>query len=353
MRERLPTVVCCLLAIIAGAQQASAETRSDEALTLDYAAPSECPAREAFIDRVRKRTPKGRAYRSDTGSMRVVVEGAEGDYRATLEVIDASGGTSKREVHGSTCPEVTEAMALVVALALTEPAASTEPPSAAPPSAIASFPEAQSAKPKAAPSPTPAPTPKKTNAPAPASEKPQARSKLPLALGITAATAGPGGIAPVLAWGGFAFVDAGPFHGPNGRLAVGALASPSVQKGSGTARFEWFGARLNGCANPVSTSQAVLSACAVIEGGFLSGHGGGDVVDPADAGGAWGAFGVLLRPRLAVGRVILEAEGALLVPVTDPRKYVFEHPNGGSTTVHEIEVVTWTAGISAAFQLTR
>jgi hypothetical protein len=86
-------------------------------LPLEYSAPAGCLDRAEFQREVTARLPRA-AGRAKT--VRVVIQRVADEFIGRLEVIDLGGTTAEREINGGHCDQVASAMALVVALVLTE-----------------------------------------------------------------------------------------------------------------------------------------------------------------------------------------------------------------------------------------
>jgi hypothetical protein len=153
------------------------------------------------------------------------------------------------------------------------------------------------------------------------------------------------------------FVETGAIERATARVSAGARATFSAEQELGpagqdtaTTRFDWFGARVDGCLTPLSASpRAFLSTCLALEGGWQRGHSRG-IDQPSDEGALWVAAVFLARPRLALGSIVLEAEGGPLLPVLRDR-FVIDTPSGGRETVHEAPPVSWTAAVGVAFSV--
>ena len=90
--------------------------------TLSYEAAPGCPSRETFVASVAARTSLARFEEGSRGRAFHVVLGAarardEGPYLASL-VVEENGKRSARDVDGTTCDEVADAVSLVVALTI-------------------------------------------------------------------------------------------------------------------------------------------------------------------------------------------------------------------------------------------
>jgi hypothetical protein len=106
---------------------------AEGSVSLAYEAPAGCPAQPEFVGAVAER---GGAFEGEgaAGSHRVMVVAIRRDNRGftgAFQVRDDETATNKREVHGQSCGEVVDALAVVTAIALRSDSAVT--PVAAPP----------------------------------------------------------------------------------------------------------------------------------------------------------------------------------------------------------------------------
>jgi hypothetical protein len=122
-----------IVATFAGAGAARADQgRAEEVVELRYAAPPECPTRDAAVGLIRERTP---AVRFEAGAPRVFavsVTAGEQGYTGAL-VVDA---TADKQLTAQRCDDLVTALALVIALAIDPEAAAgprDEPPPPPPP----------------------------------------------------------------------------------------------------------------------------------------------------------------------------------------------------------------------------
>jgi hypothetical protein len=108
----------------------------EDAVRLQYAAPSACPDAAGFAAEVRARTARGRfaepSELARTFDVRLVAD-AQG-FSGDVEFLDDGGVRVSRHVHGEQCGAVVSTLALITALALdaTAPAAASKPIAAAP-----------------------------------------------------------------------------------------------------------------------------------------------------------------------------------------------------------------------------
>jgi hypothetical protein len=268
-------------------------------IRLEYDAAEGCPSRETFVAGLRARTghfeltlagPQATTYR--------VTLRAGDESRGRVESRDASGAELVQELHGGTCGEVADALALVLALALDARATELSALLVAPP-----------------------PPPSRTSSPAAA--PPELPSDRPL--GRTS-RASRWAISSTLG------VDVtGPFVGPEA-LLEGALIPPTADRGLAFlldarvgASFAWsrfgdsFGdvaqltrasALLDLCPLRLASGRLVASACARGEAGALTASGGS-----VQKTRPWLAGGALVVAHWTFGdRVFVQLEGGAVVP---------------------------------------
>jgi hypothetical protein len=116
----------------------------EEAVRLQYLAPTECPDVASFERQVRERTPNGRfAEPSELArTFNVRLQADQRGYSGEVDFVDDNGTKVSRQVHGEQCDAVVGGLALITALALdatlrsqdSEPSAPTTQVAEAPPS---------------------------------------------------------------------------------------------------------------------------------------------------------------------------------------------------------------------------
>ena len=102
------------LALLGGELPAVAQT----AAHLWFEAPVECASQATFVAAVESRGGHFPAAQDPRPTMAVTIEKAEGGFVGKFQVQDASEGSTVREVRGTTCGEVVDALAVVTAIAL-------------------------------------------------------------------------------------------------------------------------------------------------------------------------------------------------------------------------------------------
>lgn len=110
--------ICILHAVVAAAMVvvATARSRAEEALELTWTAPAECADADAVRASVRQMV---RSAEGPKLAARVVVRKETSGYHADVSLDRGAGASGNvRSLEGSTCAEVTDAVALVLALTL-------------------------------------------------------------------------------------------------------------------------------------------------------------------------------------------------------------------------------------------
>jgi hypothetical protein len=238
---------------------------NEESVRFDYRAAPECPDAEAFTARVQARTARARLAAEGELARIFTVEVTSNDAgsSARLTFTDSRGAPVVRSVQGESCDEVVSAIALVTALAVEAgPMEESEPaprPSVAPPTP--------------APKPSVAPVSQR-HAPLP-SPKPDV---IAWAVGLQGGVSTWMGPAPNLGFG--AFVDAGPYRGPSGRLTLIRSSSRALVPVEGEpstfrrANFTALVARLEACPVVVGLGSGFrLLPCLDLGLGALEGEG--------------------------------------------------------------------------------
>lgn len=280
-----------------------------DASTVTWSAPEGCPDREAVVGRIEAHlgTPLA-TPRPVVVSARGEVVAASAGYLLRLEV-QTESGQRRREIAGGDCRELSNAAALLIAIAI-DPGATAPVADAAP---------GQDTEAQSDPEPEPQPQPQPQPAPQPAPQpEPDSRPRR-----VSGALRVAGG------------------------LAVGPLprAGPTLSI-AGAVRANWFRAELAlahrlarettsrtgaGAVAEIGSTAAELAACGVpslrivefplclgMEAGALTGR-SREVREPASGAGAWLAAraggGVIVLP---IDRVGLALDLDLVVPLSRP-----------------------------------
>jgi hypothetical protein len=157
-------------------------------------------------------------------------------------------------------------------------------------------------------------------------------------------------MAPAPAWGGWLYLEVGNFAHPAARLNLGARTTAWVERGPGTARFDWFGGRLDGCWPLFAyASRATVAGCASFEAGALRGY-GGEIDNPTATVDPWLGLGLLVRPGFRAGDLIVQAEIGPVFPLVR-RTFVFGLETAPEATIYEQPGVSLHLGVGAGLRL--
>jgi hypothetical protein len=302
-----------LIPLLAAAPCAAQEA----AVTLDWRAPPECPVREVVLTRVAQLHP--------------VASGALPRFEATATVSRRPGGrwrvrivtpSGVRALETRACPQLAEATAVVLALALDDLAPT---PSVARPTLPATVEQVPDDERVPVPRPPPAPTP--------------ARVETSLGPRLSLDTRA----MPDLAWGAGLFVawtwralrvELSPTLNYASRSASGANAGFDALRVELTAR---------GCA--MVGGDIRVGACAALSGGWLRATASG--VALAVSGDApWIAAGGTLLARLGGRRVAALVAVDAMAPIARPRFVVT-----GATDAYEVPAFTVLLSVGVEFVL--
>jgi hypothetical protein len=318
-----------------------------ESVHIDYAAPAGCPDGAAFLGALRMRTTRFRPSSDEQARrFRVRVSAGERAFSGALEIRGTDGSTAVRRVDAAVCAEVTDALALMTALAI-DPDALLNPP--------APQPEGRPAAPDVEPAEPDPVRVARIMPPPPPAQPPQIRTPSP----PWRWSAGLHGhstflLAPGLGYGGELFVDAeappSSRLGPAVRMGV-FLQQSDVDLPSGAgARFRWAAAALDGC--PVRLAmlhgRLALHPCLAFHLGGL--HGAGrDMAEPRRAWSLWADAGLVLRLRIAATEhLLLEAQGQVVLPLYRPKFEITD--NFTPWQAYAVPRLGVTTGIGAAYR---
>lgn len=296
-----------LAASTLAARQANAQARAS------YDVPEGCPDAGAFEEAVARRAP-GIA----TTSTRVAISGsASTGYDGRLELDGLA-----RDVHGATCEETVEALALAVAMAASEDVVETEP---------------------AVPSPPRSPVWSRPAPRAPMPVRPAERSHFVAGAGVGAASAVGPGVSPAIAiFGGLEIA------GGSLRAGGSAARSAMITTDQGTASFERWALHVDGC--PLSVRAGALHAapCARLDAGVL--RGSGESLENAESKALlWLSASAGGRLGLDLGATwFLEGEARVVVPLL--RHAFFVRPRD---FVHRVPSLAAEAMISMGYRFSK
>jgi hypothetical protein len=293
---------CTACALALFALPARAE---DTPMRIAYSAPADCPDEGAFVERVRERVTLARF--AEPGEMartfRVTVQAKSKRSVARVEFVDADGQRVSRTIGADTCDEVVNAIALVTALAM-DARAGGKPLAPESPAGVS-------------PAPTPAPAPTRPAPEPDARRGPQRAARWDAGSGLDVATA----YAPTAAFGLRLFAEHAPSFFSLRATAMHA-DSGNVDVDGGSARFRFWGGRLEGCPLRLALGKQLEAVpCAGLDAGALDAKGlpGSGISSPKRATELWLA-------AVVVGRVVLEIDRMLLVEAqADARFPVLRH----------------------------
>jgi len=130
-------VTCCIafrssaLALVVALTGSAARAASTQ---LSYQAPDGCPAKEGFLAAVEARGASLDAWNgAQPRLLSVQIERDAEGFAGTFQGGEGTSASGPRRVHAPTCAEVSEALAVVTAIALQTDAEGTAPPVATPP----------------------------------------------------------------------------------------------------------------------------------------------------------------------------------------------------------------------------
>jgi hypothetical protein len=297
-----------------------------ERIRLSVTAPAGCATSEGFVAALHARAAATVVEAGEVRAFAVAIEVDGEAFTGSLTVREVGGATTRREVHGDSCAETAAALALIAALAVEERAAAVEERTAAD--------EARTAA---------------------------AAARAAAARAVVAVAPATAAVAPWQLWvGGGAARDHGPtpadvfavplfvaigHAGRELRLTASRSARDDVAMSAGAARFRLTAARLDGCPWSWAVGPLAVAPCLGVEAGVLDGR-GAQVAMPAGGARPWLAPDGAMRMRLAWGRVAIELEGAVAVPVWRDRFYI-----APATTVHQVPAVTVGVGLGLAIEV--
>jgi hypothetical protein len=340
-------VLACAAPLVAGT------TKADDAppVEIEFTAPPQCPDAGEFLRRVSVRAPHlrggrpGETVRHLRASVSLTESGAEG----LLVAVERDGRTAQRTVRAPDCEQATEALVLIVALAVDQPPSMDE--GAASPSSTlptgSSVPTGSSLPTGSPPSgglppvPSSPPGPATSSHVAPAPPVAEAPAHGPRGMNWAfegfAGAVGAVGLAPGPSMGFAASV------GLVGEMPSGGLWAPALSLGyvqtfpsvisdpTGTASFGIHSGLAQACPLALRVLGAGrLRLCAVGEYGVLSAA-GSNTVNPRSASRPWSAVGLDGQFQLRVlGPLSIGGAIGILAPLASDRFVI------GSETVFEL-----------------
>ena len=284
-------------------------------------APATCTDHDAFARAVMRHSAEIAVGDEGAGSIELRVREGE-DVEGTVRVAAPGRASWERTIRGRSCEEVTDALALVVAMSFDE----TPRPAPPPPPAPIRTPEPES------------PDRIERSTPSPSSWR-----------GAVGASAGPlllGAASLSLSYGGFAELEldrAG--FAPSLRLGV-THAESSVDVNGRGAALVWTTAHVGACPLRGDLSAAVqLRACAGLELGVLSASPRG-LSSANDATRVWASAAATGRVRFVPGQLLfVEGDLGLTIPIV--RDELAADP---SLTLYRAPVVAPLVALSAGIR---
>lgn len=283
----------------------------DRTFRLDYRAPPDCPSRDAFVERLRRRESAGLLDVTDSSSRLLLVqlETLATNTRARLVVREAEGKETERSLTASDCDEAVDALALIAALLLVP------------------------AEPK-----TPFANPKSTRdeprrAPPPPASTWFSDVELSASLVDGAAPSVLGGARA--SWG--IGLDRSSFWSPSLRLGALVTGSRTFETSAGDAHFQLVAFTLEACPFRWSffDARTRVHLCALSEAGVLRAS-GSSVDVPASHDVRWITLGGSLQFEVRLTKDLsLPVHAALLAPLLHDRflfddTVVFSTPHLGA-----------------------
>jgi hypothetical protein len=293
-----------------------------DTMRVDYDAPADCPDAAAFRAQVRARTNRADLVtEGDTPrSLRIQIVSNNGRAVGRLQVRDADGATSTREVSGERCADVVVALALTAALAIDLHARAK---------------------------PAPLPLPPAPLAPARVAAPPPSPSPISVGMGIDSLLGG--GIGTRVALGGMLSVD--------GSLETSAVFAPWVRLSIAHARtdvafsdphaaFAWtVGALAFAPVRVPSDGILGLRPYFISHAGVLRAW-GIDVLNARSSTLGWFDAGIGAHLELALSRHVgLDIDGSAAIPITRV-EFVLDAP---TAQVYTAPWIAWTASAGAHF----
>ncbi len=318
----LGTLAAFGLALALTASSSGLRAEMGRRLRLDYVAEQVCTSDAELMRALTARVPSAvRVVEGDADvTARVEVKKHDGALTAVLE-LGARDGTTKRELSGADCEELSGALGLMIALALDPDAPRVEPPRPSEPQAPATT----------LPKPSP-PHPKRQT------------SWLGVGVGFGFAS----GVAPELeAYEAIRFElgwDEPAWFSPRAGLSVHHARGQS-ETAWGIAELELFALRVEAC--PLRLGRtAYAELCATFDAGRLQGKGTHTVAPTTENSPWYGPGGSLGAGVLVLEHVDLRAMAGSLLPLARDRFYF-----GPDHTAHRVPAVASYFGLAIGARL--
>jgi hypothetical protein len=343
-RAFLSTLGLCLAAHTARAQT--------EAIRIEYQADPGCPLPAEFVAQVLRRASSARLASPSESARRfeisIVRRGV--DFAGSLVVRNTSEPAVAREVTGSECDEVAEALVLSTVLAIDPTAQRAPAASAEDTRSTASAPADRSSAND--PEPEAPREPLEKASPAAREVDPPASAAAPgFAYGLSIGPQLQSGSAPTLALGVSAALEAQPrTHGLLGGLALElAFLQTADHRTQGAASsFRFFLARPKLCGVAARLGRAVsLGPCVGAQAGVVVAS-GAEISVARTERRFWAAAEIPIRLQLEASKSwIIQLEAGAVMPLTRYR-YVFQQPE---TSIYEVPALGFAGGLKLGTRL--
>jgi len=302
----------------------------------------------AFMQALQERTTRFRQAAGAEQARRFLVRLTAGQamFSGRLEIRSPDGSTAIRRVDGASCDDVSNALALMTALAI-DPKALTGSPSGA----VARRAESDAA-PESGPDPQGSPPAGAVAAAGSSAVVPKAPRPWQWSAGLIGHLTS--WVSPTLGYGGQLFVEAeapeSSLLGPAVRGSLFLNQSETEFPTGAAARFEWALATLEGCPVRLKVMSLHLAVhpCVSFRLGVLRGE-GRRISQPKQVLSVWSDAGPVLRLRVAVrAQLMLEVQGALLLPLYRPTFAITDM--GSATNAYSVPRVGGLVGIGASYR---
>ncbi len=314
------------------------------AIAVRYSAPVECPGEREFLLEARRRHPRiADGPTLEEPRLFVTIWKSESPlYAGKLELATASGTVGVREISGSTCAEVSAALALITALTA----------DLAPASRDAGSPGVTSSENVVSPAPSERASIESSLGPS--DEAPGGVPWLRWQFGAGGTFAS--GVTPHPFLAGTVFVQAGvrtsSIWAPSVRVAGsfgGSSWSPDPPGGSADGEFTWAAGSLEGCPLQLGDPRSLsLTPCVRVAIGALDVSSSGRATGPQHETRPWVDVGAVLRGRWQLGRALfVELDGGPFVP--SPR-YEFRFDDSYHSYVDPMIGLRLGAGVGLALR---
>jgi hypothetical protein len=339
-----------LIAVGIFSSEAEAEPPADRSgLSLAWEAPEVCPTRAQIleeIDRVAGAAPANQnRYPLDA---RARVERVDGTWRAAATLV-TRGESSSRHVEGQSCREVSDALVLIIALAINPDAAVLSPAAAASPVSAVQAPVPVPSPPEPLPPSIPSPPPEIVRPPS-STARVEERPGLRPAWAVEAAFVLDQASLPSLAAGGEL--------GLSMRISRVELGVQAALLGSGSAyvadsttqgaNLLLFGVQAGGCVMVLDTLRWSLGPCARFGPEWIFAKGFGPNAADATATIGTAILGLDATARLT-SRFGFRASFNAVVPFTRPDFYVVDPNEPPGPIVFRVPAVAARASSGAEF----